>query len=93
MGSRRSGETGPYWRIQHIRPLFGVGSTREGRVRWTYRVGGGAISLGALLLLTTLDGDFDRFDPESTAVTLAAAAGTVSTTARLGYAGERAERD
>lgn len=73
--------------------VFGVGSTREGRVRWTYRVRDAAIALGASLLLTTLDGDFDRFDPEPTAVTLAAAAGAVSTTAWLGYAGKRAERD
>lgn len=52
---------------------------RSGRVGWTYRVGGAAVTLAALLALTTLEGGFVQFDMEPSligqAVLLGALAG------------------
>jgi uncharacterized membrane protein len=41
--------------------LFALGHTREGAVQWTYRVGGVAFALGTLVVMTTLEGQFELY--------------------------------
>lgn len=69
--------------------LFALGHTRSGPVAWTYHVGGAAVTLGALLVLTTLDGRFDRFDLDLTAPLVAGIAGAIASVGWLGYSGDR----
>lgn len=70
--------------------LFALGYARTGRVPWTYRTGGAAVTLGALLVLTTLEGRFVRFELEPTAVLAAVLVGSLVGAGWLGYTGERA---
>jgi hypothetical protein len=41
--------------------LFALGHTREGAVQWTYRVGGVALAIGTLVLMTVLEGEFELY--------------------------------
>ncbi|PSP76453.1 hypothetical protein BRC81_12585 [Halobacteriales archaeon QS_1_68_20] len=70
--------------------LFAVGYARSGRVAWTYRVGGAAVTLGALVMLTTIEGRFASFDLELTTTLVAVAVGALAATAWLSTEHERA---
>lgn len=63
--------------------LFTLGHVRNGRVPWLYRVGGVTITLAALLILTTLEGRFDWFELEVTAILVAGLIGAVAGTGWL----------
>ena len=76
--------------------LFVLGQGRSGRsmgigrVPWTYRVGGATLTLLALLLLTTLEGRFVRFDLEPSAILFAGAVGALVGIGWLHSVGARA---
>ena len=63
--------------------LFVLGQTREGPVAWTYHVGGVAVTLSALVVLTTAEGRFGQFDPELTAALVAGIVGAIGGVAWL----------
>lgn len=71
--------------------LFALGHSRSGPVPWTYRLGGVALTLGALLVLTMLEGRFARFALELTAPLVAGLAGALSGVGWLRYVGKRTE--
>lgn len=56
--------------------LFALASVQNDALAWTYRGVGTALSLLGLVVMTTLDGQYDRFDPgtSATLITLVIAA-------------------
>lgn len=68
--------------------LFALGHVRTERVQWTYRMGGAAFTLGALVLLTTLDGRFAQFEFELTAPLVTGVAGALAGIGWLHYTDE-----
>lgn len=69
--------------------LFAIGHTRTDRVAWTYHVGGAAVTLGALLVLTLLEGRFGVFELELTAPLVAGLGGALGSVGWLSYTGAR----
>lgn len=57
--------------------LFVLATHHRERVGWTYGMGGAALTLFGLLLLTTLDGRYGRFDVGPSAVLVATALGSL----------------
>jgi hypothetical protein len=57
--------------------LFALGHTREGAVQWTYRVGGVALAIGTLVMMTVLEGQFELYTFGPSAVVGATAVGTL----------------
>ena len=70
--------------------LFALGHRRTGRVGVTYRAGGVAVTLGSLLVLTTVERNFFRFELEPTAMLFAGVFGALAGALWLHAAGERA---
>lgn len=58
--------------------VFSIGYTRSTTATRTYRLAGAAITIGALLLLTTWEGRFNRFELEMSAGLLAGTVGAVT---------------
>jgi len=69
--------------------LFGIAGYQRDRVGWTYRAVGAGFALLGMLVLTTLDGQFDRFDPGSSPVLVAVAVGAVAAIVWLQSSGDR----
>jgi len=70
--------------------LFGLAGTRSERVGWAYRTVGTAFVLAGLLVVTTLDGGFDRFDPDPSATLGVLALGAAAAVGWLGVRRDRA---
>lgn len=70
--------------------LFALGHTRQTKSTWVYRVGGVALAIAALLLLTTWEGRFDRFAIEGTVPLAGAIVGAIGGTMWLYQRGDRA---
>ena len=70
----------------------GAGGSGAGAdpVAWTYRVGGAAVALAALLLLTTHEGRFFRFEFEASAMLVAGLLGAAGGAGWLSIASRRA---
>lgn len=58
--------------------VFSLGRMRSGRVPWVYRMGGVVLSLGTLLVMTMLEGQFDHYQVGSIPVLVATSAGAVA---------------
>ncbi|MFT4883593.1 MAG: putative membrane protein [Natronomonas sp.] len=63
--------------------LFALGHFRDDAVAWTYRIGGTTMALAGLLGMTLLEGQFQWFDPDPTAVLAATSLGAVAGAAWL----------
>lgn len=69
--------------------VFALGWPRSGRIPWTYRVGGVALTLTALVGMTLLEGRFAGFDVGPIPVLVAMAIGALAGAGGLFYADER----
>jgi uncharacterized membrane protein len=69
--------------------VLAVGRAGSGRVPWTYRVGGVALTVGTLLAMTLLDGQFAWFELPPLPVLVATAVGALAGGGWLHYTGER----
>jgi uncharacterized membrane protein len=58
--------------------LFALGTLQNERIEWSYRIGGVTLALAGLLLLTTLDGRYERFDIGPTPVLVATVLGSLA---------------
>lgn len=70
--------------------LFAFGHTHDGPVPETYRVGGVAIALGTVVLMTLLEGDFGLYTFGPPAIVGAAALGALAGMGWLFYESDRA---
>lgn len=71
--------------------LVAIGYTRDGRAAWTYQLVGTAMTIVALLLLTTWEGRFTRFELELTTLHIIGFLGALVGTWWLYGSGKRSE--
>jgi hypothetical protein len=69
--------------------LFALATRQDDPVAWTYRTGGTILALSGLLLLTTLEGRYEGFDVEPTAILLVTALGSLAGAGWLRRTGDR----
>ena len=69
--------------------VFALGRLRSGRVLWTYRMGGVTLAVGTLLVMTLLEGQFDRYHLGPSPVLGATVAGALAAIGWLHQADER----